>query len=86
MFSNLLKIFTYALTIVVVLGGSVNAAPRLCDNGSRPPCNDTGGTGSPPVDFGDLIFLHRDGNGVPIPSDPVQVVDPETGLLVDGGL
>jgi hypothetical protein len=41
--------------------------------------------GSPP-DYGDLIILYRDADGVPIPSDVVQVEDPETGLLVDGGL
>lgn len=44
-----------------------------------------GGTPSPP-DYGDLIILLRNDNGVPIPSAPVQVPDPETGLLVEGGL
>lgn len=43
-----------------------------------------GGGGSP--DYGDLIVLYRDAHGVPILSDAAQVTDPETGLLVDGGL
>jgi len=37
-------------------------------------------------DFGDLIILLRDGNGVPIPSLPVLVPDPESDQMVDGGL
>jgi hypothetical protein len=36
-------------------------------------------------DYGDLIMLYRDDYGVPIPSDVTQVIDPETGELVDGG-
>ena len=43
-----------------------------------------GGGGSP--DYGDLIVLYRDASGVPILSASQQVTDPETGLLVDGGL
>jgi hypothetical protein len=45
--------------------GSVNAAPRLCDDGTRPPC-DGGGGGTEMPDFGDLIILYRDANGVPV--------------------
>ncbi len=47
--------------------GSANAGPggRVCDDGTRPPCNDGGGGGAPPVDFGDLIKLYRNVNGVP---------------------
>jgi hypothetical protein len=37
-------------------------------------------------DYGDLIILLRDDSGVPMPSPEVLVPDPETGLLVDGGL
>jgi hypothetical protein len=44
-----------------------------------------GGDGVIP-DYGDLIILHRDEFGVPIPSPAVQVTNPETGELVDGGL
>jgi hypothetical protein len=47
--------------------------------------NGGGGDGEAP-DFGDLIILYRDANGVPIPSGSVQVPDPESGQLVDGGL
>jgi hypothetical protein len=68
--------------------GGANAAPRLCDDGTRPPCDGGGGDGGGGTapDFGDLIILYRDDNGVPIPSAEVLVEDPETGLLVDGGL
>ena len=45
-----------------------------------------GGGGNEAPDFGDLIILLRNDNGVPIPSASVQVPDPETGLLVEGGL
>jgi hypothetical protein len=38
------------------------------------------------TDYGDLIILYRDDNGVPIPSPAIKVTHPETGLLVDGGL
>jgi len=44
------------------------------------------GTGEETPDYGDLIILLRDANGVPIPSAfPVPVPDPETGDIVDGG-
>ena len=42
-----------------------------------------GGGGSP--DYGDLVVLYRDANGVPILSASQQVLDPD-GVLVDGGL
>jgi hypothetical protein len=45
-----------------------------------------GGGGGDVPDYGDLIILYRNGSGVPIPSPAVMVPDPETGLLVDGGL
>ena len=66
---------------------SAEAAPRLCDDGTRPPCNGGGGGdgGGAAPDFGDLIILYRDDNGVPIPSPEDQVEDPD-GVLVDGGL
>ncbi|WOJ93123.1 hypothetical protein R0135_15240 [Congregibacter variabilis] len=44
-----------------------------------------GGSGAAP-DLGDLIVLYRDEYGRPIPTDSVQVPDPETGELVDAGL
>jgi len=49
-----------------------------------PPPGKGGGGGAP--DYGDLIVIYRDEYGVPIPSPAVQVPDPETGVLVDGGL
>jgi len=45
-----------------------------------------GGGGGEIPDYGDLIILYRDANGVPIPSPAVSVTDPETGETVDGGL
>ena len=45
-----------------------------------------GGGGGGTQDYGDLIILYRDLNGVPIPSPETPVEDPETGELVDGGL
>ena len=44
-----------------------------------------GGHGEAP-DFGDLIILYRNADGVPVPSASVLVEDPETGAMVDGGL
>lgn len=44
-----------------------------------------GGGGTAP-DFGDMIVLLRNSSGVPIPSEPQQVIDPETGQLVPGGI
>jgi hypothetical protein len=43
-----------------------------------------GGGGTP--DYGDLVVLYRDANGVPILSESQLVTDPETGLEVSGGL
>ena len=74
-----------ALAALLIFSGSGLAARKTCDDGSFPPCADTG-SGMEPPDYGDLIILYRDINGVPIPSDSVMVEDPETGLLVDGGL
>jgi len=45
------------------LTGGAIAAPRVCDDGSRPPCGDDGGAVLP--DYGDLIILYRDDSGVP---------------------
>ena len=85
--STTLTVMAALLVFSVSLFGNANAAPRLCDDGTRPPCDGGGGGGgTEPPDFGDLIILLRDDNGVPIPSPATQVEDPETGLLVDGGL
>jgi len=83
----MMKRFTLATMIAAVvfgiagLIGSANAAP----GGVPGPPNGGGGDGAAP-DFGDLIILYRDDFGVPFPSPEVQVEDPETGELVDGGL
>ena len=45
----------------------------------------TGGGGGGTPDYGDLIVLYRDANGVPILSPVTTVIDPETLLEVEGG-
>jgi hypothetical protein len=45
-----------------------------------------GGDDAVEPDYGDLIILYRDANGVPIPSPSVPVPDPESGNWIDGGL
>ena len=88
----MMKRFTRVAMIAAVvfgvagLSGSADAARKVCDDGTFPPCDGGGGDGGVAPDFGDLIFLLRDDNGVPIPSPETQVPDPETGLLIDGGL
>ena len=85
--SSLAAIALLAAPLVIDIGthgasgliGSANAAP-----GGIPGKPDNGGGGGAP-DFGDLIILLRDTDGVPIPSDVVPVTDPETGATVDGG-
>ena len=60
---------TVACAVVSCVGlvSEAHAAPRLCDDGTRPPCNGGGnGGGMEPPDFGDLIILYRDEGGVPI--------------------
>ena len=89
----MMKRFTLATMIAaVVLGiagliGSADAARKVCDDGTFPPCDGGGGDdGGAAPDFGDLIILYRDTDGVPWPSEAVIVEDPETGEDVDGGL
>lgn len=43
-----------------------------------------GGSESP--DLGDIVILYRDADGLPIPTPVTQVIDPESGQLVDAGL
>ncbi len=64
------KSFTFTvmaalLVFSVGLFGNANAARRVCDDGTYPPCDDSGG-GMQPPDLGDLIILYRNDNGVPI--------------------
>jgi len=58
------RITSMAAILVIGFVGSAHAQ-RLCDDGTRPPCDKGGGGGDVP-DFGDLIYLYRDANGVPI--------------------
>ena len=77
--SSLAAVALLAAPLVIDIGtqgasgliGSAKAAPRLCDDGTRPPCNDAGG--EPPVEFGDLVFLYRDENGVPFPTEAPEL-------------
>jgi len=65
-----MKTRTHLFTMMAVLAGlltlsgSANAAQKVCDDGTRPPCDNSGG--SAPPDLGDLFVLYRDANGVPI--------------------
>jgi len=70
--------------------GSAQAAPKLCDDGTRPPCDGGGGGGGAAPDYGDLIKLYRDPSGVPyLTTDscwqPIASDDcPATCVLVEG--
>lgn len=78
-------VFTIAATLaglLIISAGVLAARPPGAGNGG----GGGGDTGTDPPDYGDLIILLRTDNGVPIPSSETLVEDPETGLLVDGGL
>lgn len=90
--TKLLLTLLGALAIGAVgLSGGAIAAPKLCDDGTRPPCNGGGGgDGASPPDYGDLIILYRDELGVPILDEnscqqpiafPANVGCPEEGLI-----
>ena len=85
-----MKTRTFTFTVVTALvalltfSGSGFAARKTCDDGSFPPCADTG-SGMEPPDYGDLIILYRDIDGVPIPSPETTETDPD-GLPAPGGL
>ena len=88
----MMKRFTLATMIAAVvfgiagLIGSADAARKVCDDGTFPPCDSGGGDdGGAAPDFGDLIILYRDINGVPIPSPETTATDPD-GLPAPGGL
>ncbi len=80
-------LFALALGVgsAVLLGtGGPGPDPAEAARGGTPGPPDSSGEEVP--DYGDLIILLRDANGVPIPSAyPVPVPDPETGDTVDGG-
>ncbi len=85
---------TSVLAVVVAtmgLVGSASAVQRVCPDGTPPPCGGGGGGGDIETpDYGDLILLYRDADGVPyltadscvqpLPSDTC----PETCALVPG--
>ena len=85
-----MKIQALVLTVMVALlifsGDALAAKPPDAGNGGGGG-GSGGGEGVTEIpDYGDLIILYRDYNGVPIPSPEVQVEDPETGEYIDGGL
>ena len=60
--SEFSKVIALAVAgVVTMAGGWAFAAPRLCDDGTRPPCKD-----NEVPDYGDLIIILRDEDGVPI--------------------
>ena len=85
-----MKIQSLVLTVMAALlifsGDALAERPPGAGNGGGGGGSGSGDDAGSPPDYGDLIILFRDYNGVPIPSPEVQVEDPETGLLVDGGL
>jgi len=82
---NLLFAIALGVGSALVFGAAApDLAPVAAAPGGRP--GEPGGGGGETPDYGDLLVLARDANGVPIPSDPVMVPDPETGELVPGGL
>ena len=78
--------------LAMILGGAVVVGTGVPETdvataarGEPGPPPGKGGGGEVP-DYGDLIIVLRDANGVPIPSDPVEVTNPETGEPEMGGL
>ena len=89
---SMMKRFTLVTMIAAVvfgiagLIGSADAARKVCDDGTFPPCDGGGGDdGGAAPDFGYLIILYRDIDGVPIPSPETTATDPD-GLPAPGGL
>jgi len=81
---------TILVTLAMGLGGTLvlgagGSPPDLVEAAKGDP-GKPGGTDQEEPDFGDLIVLARDANGVPIPSPTVAVPDPETGATVEGGM
>jgi hypothetical protein len=78
------------LTLLGVLaagavGLSGTAVAQGQGGGGGGPGGGGGGGDAAAPDFGDLLILYRDDDGVPVPSASVPVPDPESGLMVDGG-
>jgi hypothetical protein len=85
-----MKIHTMLITVMAALllfgGDALAERPPGAGNGGGGGGSGSGDDVAETTDYGDLIILYRDVDGVPIPSPVVPVEDPETGLLVDGGL
>lgn len=86
-----ISLFSVVLSFVGVLAFSASALAEKPPNaGNGGGGNGGGGNGgdgdSTAPDLGDLIILYRNADGVPVPSVPVDVQDPETGETVNGGL
>jgi len=67
------------------LSGTAVAQGQGGGGGGGPGGGGGGGDAVEP-DYGDLIILYRNDDGVPVPSASVLVPNPESGLMVDGGL
>ena len=81
------KMFITVMAALLLFGGDALAErPLGAGNGGGGGGSGSGDDVSETTDYGDLIILYRDEDGVPIPSDVEPVVDPETGATVDGGL
>jgi hypothetical protein len=73
-------LLTLLLAGTVGLAGGAFAAQKVCDDGTRPPCDGGGGgDGVSPPDYGDLIILHRYPSGVPV-VDPVTMCQQPIGF------
>ncbi|MEK6249110.1 MAG: hypothetical protein N2C12_13080, partial [Planctomycetales bacterium] len=85
-----MKIQSLVLTVMAALlifsGDALAERPPGAGNGGGGGGSGSGDDVAETTDYGDLIILLRDYNGVPIPSPEVDVTDPETGATVDGGL
>ena len=85
-----MKIHKMLITVMAALllfgGDALAERPPGAGNGGGGGGSGSGDDVSETTDYGDLIILYRDEDGVPIPSDVEPVVDPETGATVDGGL
>jgi hypothetical protein len=75
------------LITCLIITANISAAPSggRGGGGGGSGGGSDGESGDTP-DYKELVILYRDENGVPIPTEPQLVIDPETGLEVWGGL
>lgn len=75
------------LAAAIFIGLFTISVGAFAARGGIPGKPDTsGGGGGETPDLGDIVILYRDADGLPIPTAATQVVDPESGQLVDAGL